>query len=180
MRPTLEVARDLLGTYIVVENPEGRMVGEINEVEAYVGAEDPACHAAAGKTKRNEVMFREGGHLYIYFTYGMHYCMNIVTENEGFPAAVLIRSIIPLEGADLMRKNRLNGSKAKNVQDKNLANGPAKVCQALKLNLADNGLDTMSSQKVHLMEGEKKALFVKETVRIGIKVGKEKLWRFVC
>src|SRR3989344_2343888 len=93
-RPTLQVAQELLGKVLVV----GECSGRINEVEAYIGEGDPACHAARGKTERNRVMYGRAGHLYVYFTYGMYHCANIVTEREDFPATVLLRSIEPLSG----------------------------------------------------------------------------------
>ncbi|MGL5830820.1 MAG: DNA-3-methyladenine glycosylase [Candidatus Altimarinota bacterium] len=176
-RPTLEVAENLLGKYLVVENELGKMVGEINEVESYIGQDDLASHAAVGRTKRNDVMFWRGGHAYVYFTYGMYHCLNFVTEKENFPAAVLIRSILPIEGITIMRKLREEKSTAKKIPDGNLSNGPGKVCQALGLNLNDNGVDIINSEKIYLLEGKKISDFVR-TERIGISKGKDKLWRF--
>ena len=92
--PTLTVAQELLGKVLVI----GKTSGRINEVEAYIGQNDPACHACRGKTERNKVMFGSAGHLYVYFTYGMYHCANIVTEKKEFPAAVLVRSIEPISG----------------------------------------------------------------------------------
>lgn len=122
LRPTLEVARDLLGKYLVFQNKSGKIV----EVEAYIGHDDLACHASSGKTKRNEVMFFRGGHAYIYIIYGLYHCLNIVTEKEDFPAAVLIRAI-ELEGA----------------------NGPGKLCRAFGLTRDHNGLDLTTTLKVN-------------------------------
>jgi DNA-3-methyladenine glycosylase len=172
LRPTLLVAKELLGKYLVYLSPQGTMMGEINEVEAYIGCNDPACHAARGKTKRNAVMFEKGGHAYIYFTYGMYYCLNIVTEREGFPAAVLIRSLIPREGVEIMKKNR------KKENDTHLTDGPGKVCQALGLTTQQNGIDMISSDMLYLTEGNKKIPPIQKSERIGIRVGKEKQWRF--
>jgi DNA-3-methyladenine glycosylase len=178
LRPTLEVARDLLGKYLVVENEKGRMMGEINEVESYIGKDDLACHAAVGRTKRNDVMFWRGGHAYIYFTYGMYHCLNFVTEKEDFPAAVLIRSIIPVEGVEMMRELRKKKSKAKEISDGNLANGPGKLCQALGLDLNDNGIDLCNSKKIYLLDCGKKIDKFQSSTRIGISKGKDHLWRF--
>ena len=160
-RPTVQVSKDLLGKVLKIGNCSGR----INEVEAYIGQEDPACHAARGKTERNKVMFGPAGHLYVYFTYGMYHCANIVTENEGFPAAVLIRSIEPLEGKGLMEKRR---GKAKN-----LADGPGKLCIALGISKdAHNGIGA------HVYDDGYSPQKIKSSPRIGIKVGLDKNWRF--
>lgn len=134
-RPTQEVARDLLGARLVrVENGE-RVGGIIVESEAYRGEEDQGCHAKAGRTPRTEVMYGPPGHAYVYFTYGMHWMLNFVCEEEGFPAAVLIRAIIPTEGIEVIASRR--GSQARD----GWTNGPAKICQALNIDKAFNGVD---------------------------------------
>lgn len=178
LRPTLEVAADLLGKYLVVQTSKGRIVGEINEVESYIGQNDPACHAAVGRTKRNEVMFWEGGYAYVYFTYGMYYCLNIVTEQRDFPSAVLIRSVLPVEGLDIMRKNRKKTPRTKITDDKNLVNGPGKLCQALGLDRNHNGVDVTSSDQIYLVDSLKKVKKFSRTPRIGISKGKNLKWRF--
>lgn len=166
-RNTLTVAQELLGKILVI----GPCSGRINEVEAYIGQEDPACHARTGKTQRNQVMFGPAGHLYVYFTYGMHHCANIVTETEGYPAAILIRSIQPLTGLELMEQRR-GGSK-------NLANGPAKLCQALGMTkMTHNGLDLCSDSKNFIADDGTPPPSFKTSPRIGIRVGVDKLWRF--
>lgn len=177
-RPTLEVAADLLGKWLVVESQEGRMIGEINEVESYIGQDDLASHAAVGRTKRNDVMFWRGGHAYVYFTYGMYHCLNFVTEKESYPAAVLIRSLIPIEGKAIMEKLRKSKSKSKEISDANLTNGPGKLCQAMGLNLNDNGIDLINSKTIYLMDCGNKIDKFKKSRRIGISKGKEKMWRF--
>ncbi len=133
-RPTPTVARELLGQRLVHWHNGIRLAGLITETEAYVGEEDLACHARVGRTARNAVMFGPPGHAYVYFTYGMHWMLNFVTEAEGFPAAVLIRAIAPTEGIDVMRQRR-------NRPDAILTDGPAKLAQALGIDKALNGHD---------------------------------------
>ncbi len=135
-RPTLQVARDLLGALLVRREEDGtRLAGMIIESEAYVGVEDLGCHARAGRTPRNAVMWGPPGHAYVYFTYGMHWMLNVVTEREGFPAAVLIRAIHPLEGLERIQARR-GGRPPKSLTD-----GPAKLCQALAIDKTFNGFD---------------------------------------
>lgn len=110
LRPTVRVAKDLLGKLLVRKFGKNYLVGKIVEVEAYCEG-DPASHSYRGKTKRNEVMFREGTHLYVYFTYGMHFCSNVVTRKKGVGEAVLIQAVEPIEGVERMKENR---SKRKN------------------------------------------------------------------
>ncbi|HEX9614219.1 MAG TPA: DNA-3-methyladenine glycosylase [Bacteroidota bacterium] len=176
LRPTLVVARDLLGKYLVRSIGREVLAGRIVEVEAYRGKRDPASHTYRGKTKRNEVMFLEGGHLYVYFTYGMHFCANVVTGPKGIGEAVLLRGIEPVAGLELMMKNRAFDKKRKDVW--NLTNGPAKLCEAFGIARADNGSDLLNSRIT--IVGARRSL--KEEVvsssRIGIRVGTEHRWRF--
>jgi DNA-3-methyladenine glycosylase len=166
-RPTLHVAQELLGKILVIGDCSGR----INEVEAYIGQNDPACHAARGKTKRNEIMFGHAGYLYVYFTYGMYHCANIVTEKEGFPAAVLIRSIEPLNGIDEMAKRR--------GREDHLADGPGKLCIALNMTKdSHNGEDLCGKGASYVADDDFKPENIKSSQRIGIKVGLDKMWRF--
>lgn len=135
-RPTLEVARDLLGKRIARVGDDGSVLtGLITETEAYITGEDLACHAKSGKTRRNRVLWGPPGHAYVYFTYGMHWLLNFVTEAEGFPAAVLIRGMSPLCGIETMRTRRGN------VPLRRLADGPAKLCQALDIDGRFDGRD---------------------------------------
>lgn len=135
-RPTLEVARDLLGCRLIRYGANGRRLsGWISETEAYIGTEDQACHARHGRTKRNEPMWGPAGFSYVYFTYGMHWLLNAVTEREGFPAAVLIRALVPAEGLAVIEQRR--GHRPK----KYWTDGPAKLCQAFAIDGQQDGLD---------------------------------------
>lgn len=173
-RPTLAVARDLIGRYIVHRYSKSRiLIGKIVEVEAYRAADDPASHAHRGKTPRNAVMFGPPGHLYVYFTYGMHFCANVVTERTGKAGAVLLRGIEPLKGMTWMKRQR---GKLRN--DIDLTNGPAKFCQAFRLRRKENGIDLLQN-KIYITAGDPPARrAVGRSVRIGIRNGSEKLWRF--
>jgi DNA-3-methyladenine glycosylase len=131
-RPTVQVARDLLGQKLVRIWNGRRLSGLITETEAYVGEADLACHARAGKTGRTAVMYGPPGCAYVYFTYGHHWMLNVVTEREGFPAAVLIRALRPVDGLEVMRRRRQQ-------PDRILTNGPGKLAQALAIDGALNG-----------------------------------------
>ena len=133
-RPTLVVAQALLGTRLVRLLDGHRLSGLITESEAYIGEEDLGCHARAGRTQRTQVMYGPAGHAYVYFTYGMHWCLNVVTEAEGFPAAVLIRAMQPKEGIKTISARR-NGR---------ATDGPAKLTQALGIDGRLNGVDLCS------------------------------------
>jgi DNA-3-methyladenine glycosylase len=151
------------------------LTGRIVEVEAYLGKNDPASHAYRGKTKRNEVMFNEGGHLYVYFTYGMHYCCNVVTEARGIGHAVLIRALEPISGIDQMKKNR---DITKLDPDKLATNGPAKLCQALKIGKKDNGTDLLGDE-IFLCDDNVHIKFtIASSPRIGISSAADKKWRY--
>ena len=179
LRPTLQVAQELLGKYFIRRIGKNLLIGKIVEVEAY-RSNDPASHSFRGKTNRNNVMFCEGGHLYVYFTYGMHFCANVVTGREGIGEAVLIRAIEPLVGIEMMMKNRQKGRL--HLLDGayliNLTNGPAKFCQAFGLARQENGLDLLDSE-IRIAEGDHIPLkLIKRSSRIGIQQGLEKRWRF--
>lgn len=175
-RDTLIVAPELLGKRLVRVLNGLRMSGIIVEVEAYKGAEDQASHAARGRTARNAAMFGPPGHAYVYFTYGMHHCLNVVTEPEGIPAAVLIRAIAPVEGIELMRRNRPGRS------DRELTNGPGKLCQALRIDRSLNGVALTPASGLFIEEGitlERTAIAT--SPRIGVRGDEQALsapWRF--
>jgi DNA-3-methyladenine glycosylase len=178
-RPTLQVARNLLGKYIVRKIGIKLLIGKIVEVEAYCEG-DPASHAFRGRTKRNDVMFWEGGYLYVYFTYGMHFCANVVTGKEGTGEAVLIRAIEPIAGIEIMMKNRQKGRLhlLDGAYLTNLTNGPAKFCQAFDISRKENGSDLLDGE-ISITEGESiPSKLIKRSSRIGIQQGVEKKWRF--
>jgi DNA-3-methyladenine glycosylase len=187
LRPTLTVAKDLLGKYLIRKLGRRQLIGKIVEVEAYL-YNDPASHSYPGKTKRNEVMFSEGGHLYVYFTYGMHFCCNVVTEKKDKGCAVLIRAVEPGENIVVMQHLRkIDISK----NQFNLTNGPAKLCQAFDLGRKENGTD-LCGEKIWI--GTKKlsaprpsikahgsslsSIRVLSSTRVGITNGSEHKWRF--
>jgi DNA-3-methyladenine glycosylase len=170
-RPTLEVARDLLGKRIIYDAPDGRLSARIVEVEAYVGQDDPACHAARGLTERNAVMFGKPGFSYIYFIYGMYNCFNIVTERHGFPAAVLLRAAEPLEGVERMLAS------GKNQRKSNVLSGPGKFCRAFGLTREHSGAD-LTGGMLFLSDSDEAPAKVVVTTRVGITVGQELPWRF--
>jgi DNA-3-methyladenine glycosylase len=146
------VARDLLGRRLVRFLDEGdRIAGIITETEAYVGESDLACHARAGETARTKIMYGPPGRVYMYFIYGMHWMLNCVTDAAGSPAAVLIRAIIPYEGLEQIAANR-RGTGENPVKPKDWANGPARLCQALRLNGQFNGADLTDPASQLLIE----------------------------
>jgi DNA-3-methyladenine glycosylase len=170
-RATLKVAKELLGKYLVIEKDGNYVSGKIVETEAYIGPDDPASHAYRGLTPRNKVMFGDPGYAYVYLTYGMHHCLNFVTEREGFPAAVLIRALEPADGIEIMKKRRKTGDL------KNLTSGPAKLCQAIGIDRTLNGAD-LCLDIIYVEDRGDKPTKIVSTSRIGIKEGKDKKWRF--
>jgi DNA-3-methyladenine glycosylase len=175
-RPTLEVARDLLGQRLVRVFNGQRLSGLIVEVEAYIGEEDRACHASAGRTPRNEAMYGPPGHAYVYLIYGLHHCLNVVTEAERFPAAVLIRAIEPAERMGVLRAHRPGRP------DDQLTNGPAKLCQALAIDLRLNGADLCRGETLFIEEGKHVAEdAIVATPRVGVRgdeLARTRPWRF--
>jgi DNA-3-methyladenine glycosylase len=165
-RPTLAIARDLLGKVLLHETPEGRVAGRIVEVEAYLGVRDRAAHTYGGRrTPRNASMWGPGGRVYVYFTYGMHHCVNVVTREEGRPEAVLLRALAPLEGEDGMRARRGVGAE---VPTWRLARGPGNLCRAMRIDRALDGADLASSALRLLAAPRVPAALVARGPRIGV------------
>jgi DNA-3-methyladenine glycosylase len=203
-RPVLTVAPALLGCVLAHESADGLVAAEIVEVEAYRGESDPASHAFRGKTARNAVMFGEPGHAYVYFTYGMHFCVNLVCQQPGEAAAVLLRAGRVVEGVELAAKRRgarpvpvrsaagvgaaarsvAEGSVAgRAVADRELARGPARLCQALAIGRAQNGADVCdaaSPLRVLSPAGFDglPASAISSGPRVGVRLGAEEPWRF--
>ena len=187
-RPTLEVARDLLGRRLVRVHRARRLSGRIVEVEAYVGADDSACHGRSGVTARNRVLFGPAGVIYVYFSYGLHHLVNLVTEEEGFPAAVLIRALEPEEGIPAMVRHRCGTGRQRrppaNLNGPWVAGGPARLCQALQVDLRLNGADITAQEKIFIEKGVPVAPdAIQATPRVGIDYAgprdRKALWRFV-
>ncbi len=170
-RPTLEVAPDLLGKFIVYNSPDGPLVARITETEAYVGEDDPACHAHRGRTLRNDVMFGPPGFSYIYFIYGVYYCLNFVTEPAGRAAAVLLRAAEPVEGIELMR------ARATSTKIHQILNGPGKFCRAFDLNREQNNLD-LTGNILYLEDRNFRVAEIGTSARIGIRTATDRPWRF--
>lgn len=170
-RPTLTVARDLLGTILVRQLKRHILSGQIVETEAYLGEDDPASHAFGGRTPRNQIMYGLPGHAYIYFIYGNHHCLNFVTEQEGYPAAVLVRALHPLSGVEIMQQNRGR------VSIENLTNGPGKLCQALQIDGTLNGI-SLGSEQLYLLERREQPKNIAVSARIGVSQGRNNKWRF--
>jgi len=159
-RHAVEVAPDLLGKLLVRSLPEGVLKGRIVETEAYTGTSDPGSHAYRGPTHRNQVMFGPAGYVYVYLSYGMHHCMNVVTDEPGVAGAVLLRALEPVAGIDVMERNRNGRPRAE------LLNGPGKLCQAYHISREQDGADLESSDMWIERDG-----FQADRVRVGTRVG---------
>ena len=178
-RPTLDVARDLLGKILRHRTADGVTSGRIVEVEAYIGEDDPACHAAPGPTERNAPLYGPPGIAYVYVNYGLHHMVNAVTEPKGQPAAVLIRALEPVEGLELMRvrRSRLRWRQGKPAPaDHELCRGPGNLCRAMGITLADNKR-TLTRGPLTIQDRGIKAGEIIWSQRIGIRVGTEHHWR---
>lgn len=170
-RPTLDVAADLIGKVLVHTVRGKRTSGVIVEVEAYIGESDPACHAAPGPTKRNQPLYGPPGRAYVYLNYGIHHLVNAVTEREGFPAAVLIRALEPLENVEAMRRRR-----GRKVSDAKLCSGPGNLTVALGIGPRNHRADLTTGRLTIEDQGLPKRR-LKWSPRIGISVGKRHRWR---
>ena len=169
-----EVAPDLLGWEVESTVGGGRTIGRIVEVEAYMGPHDPASHAAAriGRTRRNQAMFGRAGTAYVYLIYGVHWCLNVVTSEEGFPAAVLVRALEPVVGLDVMARRRGRSSSS------DLCSGPGKLCQAMAITGVLDGHD-LTAAPLRLIPGASVAPSrIARSPRVGVTRGLEHHLRF--
>jgi DNA-3-methyladenine glycosylase len=173
-RPVLEVAPRLLGAVLRSTTPAGVVAVRLTEVEAYDGPNDPGSHAYRGRTARNAVMFGPPGHLYVYFTYGMHFCMNVSAGPDGQPSAVLLRAGEIVEGSELARERR-----GAAVPDRDLARGPARLCTALGIDRAANDADLLAQgSAVQLLSGPGFAGVPETGPRVGLREAADRPWRF--
>jgi DNA-3-methyladenine glycosylase len=174
-RSTLEVASELIGKVLIRRLGRRRLAGKIVETEAYVGPHDLACHASKGRTPRTSIMFGPAGYAYVYMIYGFYFCLNVVTEPEGYPAAVLIRGVEPLENVDLMRRLRNNPER-----DTNIASGPGKLCMAMSIDKQLNGADLLGTT-IWIEDWNLDPGPIRTSPRVGVDYAgeyKDKPWRF--
>ncbi|HEU4948649.1 MAG TPA: DNA-3-methyladenine glycosylase [Kribbella sp.] len=172
--PVLDVAPRLLGTVLRSSTAAGTVAVRLTEVEAYDGPDDPGSHAYRGRTQRNAVMFGPPGHLYVYFTYGMHFCMNISAGPDGRPSAILLRAGEIVEGIELARSRR-----GTTVAHRDLARGPARMCVALGIDRAANGADLLApSERLQLLEGSGFDGVAETGPRVGLREAADRPWRF--
>lgn len=148
-----QLAKGLIGRLLIRHVGGHLLAGRIVETEAYAGMKDRASHAFGGRrTARNEAMYAREGTAYVYFTYGMHHCMNVVCGEEGVPLAVLIRALEPMEGLETMRELRRAKRRTSEIEDRHLCSGPARLCQAMGIDRRQNGLDLVSSEEIWIAE----------------------------
>jgi DNA-3-methyladenine glycosylase len=184
-RNTLIVAKELLGRVLVHITPEGVTRGRIVETEAYMGPEDKGAHSYRGRhTPRMDPLYKTGGFAYIYQLHGYNYCINVVTQEEGIPQAVLIRALEPIEGLELMaRRRKIDISDSRKSKLKNLTNGPSKLCQAMNINTSLNGIDLCGNEVfITSQAGLRSNEEMVAAPRIHIDYAEEyrdKLWRFL-
>jgi DNA-3-methyladenine glycosylase len=181
-RGAVDVAPTVLGCVLEHETPEGLVAVALTEVEAYQGAADPASHAYRGRTARNAVMFGPPGHAYVYFTYGMHFCVNLVCQPPGTASAVLLRAGRVIAGAELAARRRAAGREpaGRGIPERDLARGPARLCKALGITRAQDGADVCdpaSPLRVRWPDQREK-LDISQGPRVGISVATDVPWRF--
>ena len=174
-RSTLDVARELVGMVLVHRSAEGVASGVIVETEAYIGEDDPACHASRGKTPRNAPLYEAPGLAYVYLNYGVHNLFNVVTEAEGRPAAVLIRALEPLDGVDLMVARRRDGRRE--IAVSHLCRGPANLTRALGIRL-DHNRASLVGGPVTIVDQGRAVGPICRGPRVGIRLGTDRPWRF--
>jgi DNA-3-methyladenine glycosylase len=174
-RSALDVASDLLGKVLIRRLRRRNLAGKIVETEAYAGPHDLACHASKGHTPRTAVMFGEAGPAYVYMIYGFHFCLNVVTERVGYPAAVLIRAVEPIENVDVMRRARGNPER-----ETDIASGPGKLCRAMSIDKKLNGEDLLAAT-LWIEDRKLDAGTIRTSPRVGVDYAgeyKDKPWRF--
>jgi DNA-3-methyladenine glycosylase len=177
-RPTLDVARELVGKVLVHRHADGLCSGRIVETEAYIGETDPACHAYKGRTPRNEPLYGPPALAYVYVSYGLHHLLNAVTEYAGFPSAVLIRAIEPLDGVSRMRARRLMANpKLDAVRDLDLGRGPGNLTVALGITTPTHNGRLLTSGVLTVHDDGSEAGDVVWTPRIGVTLGADRRWR---
>lgn len=176
-RPTLDVLDDLIGKVLVHDRRGVVAAGIIVEAEAYIGEDDPACHAAPGLTRRNAPLYGPPGRAYVYLNYGLHSLVNAVTEDVGRPAAVLIRALEPLEGVRVMRRRRARlRPSAAGLADHELCRGPGNLTVAMGITLEENQLDLVGG-RLRIEDRGLPRQALQHSARIGIRVGTDRLWR---
>ncbi|MCG6912318.1 DNA-3-methyladenine glycosylase [bacterium BMS3Abin03] len=177
-RDVLTVAKELPGKILVKKKGKSYLSGRIVEVEAYDGEIDQAAHSYLGRTKRNEIMFGEGGYLYVYLSYGVHFCCNVVTGVKNKGTAILIRAVEPIEGIGIMSKNRFGKKSLTEKEMNNLTSGPGKVCKAFGIGISHYGID-LTGDKIFLLNADlKKGEKIISSKRIGITKSAHLPWRF--
>ena len=179
-RPTLDVLADIIGKVLVHDHPDGRTAGVIVEAEAYIGEDDPACHAAPGLTKRNAPLYGPPGRAYVYLNYGLHELVNAVTEPKGRPAAILIRALAPVEGLDLMRRRRAARRRkgAAVVPEVELCRGPGNLTVAMGIDLMLNESD-LTRGPLRIEDHGIKVSALEYSGRVGIRRGADRPWRCI-
>ena len=173
-RPTLTVAENLLGKVLVHRTRQGVASGVIVETEAYIGEDDPACHASFGRTARSEPLFGPPGFAYVYLNYGVHFLFNAVTEADGYPGAVLVRALQPLDGIALMKRRRASDGRA--IDEHDLCRGPGNLTVALGIDLAHNNRD-LTSGAIRIEDHGVRVANLGWSARVGIRVATDRLWR---